>query len=782
MDDLDDSLFEGMVLFNPPSSQLPLELPVINDNNSAELPNHREISPQQPESPTPAVMNAAGASIEPLDENLFSDLTLIQPQSQNEDVSSSSLDQTPVSPSSSSTSSRSTIDVVNSTTTAANATLLASPSQGSISRSHSSHNSSTRKKKKAGLRIGYGRAAQSHDPVVDVDEPQLQTEPVVVSEEKQETRIQKESGISSGSTVVETTTADVVEQVSTIKDVPQEEEVTQVEKEISIEERYDLIKQKLAEKFDFAYRAVTDVSNKRKELIRKRRKGMEELNIASGKYKEMEKELEEAVESEDFETAERVSDSLASAEKNKELLLIALREAEAECDAVDIKMQEVLEKRIVIEEECAAVLESFAVDADRDADSVISNAETKTSEEMEMWFSLYEALEVKKMEVDVENCVLSGVRQVLDDSIEHVIKDDKEESQNLLKKKKILEEELQELLKLVKQKEAEISENDSKIENVEKKMADAVSGFHEAQTNIKSKSESLQSGLSQLELENDDLTRKKKEIDDFHLQEETRGSKIKELSRISADEAGMYQENIHLRKILIEYISKSREDKIRLAKKEQNLFDDVQILKQDIASVRASLQDLSSTKSGTQQEIESSKQRLIFIDKRLPEIESEKRVAATARNFKEAARIANEAKALYVEKETLQLKIQQAMADLKTLEDEINNNVERLQEKEHNISLMEKELEIVRYQRLILVAAAAMADYSAAKELGDVEEAEILLKESQVADFEAKKIQETFKEGEFDSVPKLCISLELVSTLDTEQLAELAASTQMAAP
>ncbi|XP_071733017.1 uncharacterized protein [Rutidosis leptorrhynchoides] len=314
---------------------------------------------------------------------------------------------------------------------------------------------------------------------------------------------------------------------------------------------------------------------------------------------------------------------------------------------------------------------------------------------MEMWFSLYEALEMKKMEVEVENWLML---QVLDDSIDHVIKDDKEESQHLYKKKKILEQELQELLNLVKLKQAEISENDSKIEYVEKKMADAVSSFHEAQMNIHSKSESLQSGLSQFELENDDLTRKKKEIDDFHLQEETRGSKIKDFGRISADEARMYQENINLLKVLIDYISKSREDKIRLAKKEQDLFDDVQILKQDIASVRASLQDLSSSKSEMQQAIESSKQSLLFLHKRVPEIESEKRVAATVRNFKEAARIANEAKALYVEKETLQLKIQQAMTDLKTLEDEVNNNVERLQEKEQTISLMEKELEIVRYE------------------------------------------------------------------------------------
>ncbi|KAJ0678179.1 hypothetical protein HanOQP8_Chr12g0444911 [Helianthus annuus] len=402
---------------------------------------------------------------------------------------------------------------------------------------------------------------------------------------------------------------------------------------------------------------------------------------------------------------------------------------------------------------------------------------------MEKWVSLSEALEVKKMEAEIESDVLSGARKGLDDSIEHIVKEDKQKSQLLQEKKKILADELQELLALVKQKEAEISENNSQIEEIEKKMAGAVSSFQDALSDIDLKSANLQSGLSQLESESDDLSNRKKEIDDFALQEEARGLKIRELGRVSADEAAVHQEVINMRKSLIKFISKSREDKIRLAATEQKLFDDVQMLKQDISAVRASLQDLSSTKSGTQQSIESSKQRLLFIEKRVPEMESEKRVFATARNFKEAARIANEAKALYVEKETLQLKIDEDTTTLKKIEDDINHNVQKLQEKEENIALMEKELETVRYQRLILLAGAATAEQSAAMKLGDVEEADILLQEAQAADSEAKKIQPDSKSEKFDSkILNSFISMELVSTLDKNQLAELVASAQISAP
>ncbi|XP_076888359.1 uncharacterized protein LOC143538766 [Bidens hawaiensis] len=370
-----------------------------------------------------------------------------------------------------------------------------------------------------------------------------------------------------------------------------EHEFTQVQsREDSIELRYEHVKKHVAEKLNYAQQAVAAVSAKWKEIFRNRRKAAGELNLASVKYKEMEKELEEAVESEDFETAERVSDSLALAEKNKEVLLIALREAETEFDAIDSKMQEALELQIVAAEECTELLKSFAVDADQNADSVITNAKTKTSEELEKWDSLSDALEVKKMEAEIELDVISGAQKGLEDSIDQIVKEDKHKSQLLHEQQKILVDELRELLALVKQKEAEISKNNLQIKEVEKKMAGAFSSFKDALLDLDLKSRNIQSGLSELELENDDLCSKKREIVDFVLQEEAKWLKIRELAKVSADEASGHQEVINMRKSVIKFILKSREDKIRLAKTEQKLFDDVQMLKQDISAVRASLQ------------------------------------------------------------------------------------------------------------------------------------------------------------------------------------------------
>ncbi|MCD9645167.1 hypothetical protein HAX54_033889 [Datura stramonium] len=195
------------------------------------------------------------------------------------------------------------------------------------------------------------------------------------------------------------------------------------------------------------------------------------------------------------------------------------------------------------------------------------------------------------------------------------------------------------------------------------------------------------------------------------------------------------------------------------------------------------IQELSSTKSSIQQEVESCKQRLLFIDRRIPELEAEKKVAATTRNFKEAARLAAEAKALCVEKEEIQMKMDSTESELKKLEEEICHTIDRMQETEVQISLKEKELAMARFQRLILIARAARAERSAALELGDHEEAEALMAEADAAEVEASKLQPiyNFNEEEIENLPKLFISSELVSRLGGKQLAELAASANLVA-
>nr|GME07121.1 paramyosin, long form isoform X1 [Ipomoea batatas] len=770
------SLFEGMVLFDPSEMVGPGHLDQQPSTTAATL----DVGPDQPAA---LPLTAESSPSQPLDENLFSDLTLVSPSQslELEDIKSNS-----------------------------------DPSSISLI----SRQNSTRKKKRAGLRIGYGRDRDRYhvsDSVIATSTPNdhshIDTRFTEAEEKKKELAddddddeddddddgggeeedqepyssstisAAQDRDSSSDTTSHGIHSNDTPEQTANLASSGVGEDATTGQLDVSkshdpVEFRFQQLRILISNKLKEAHETVASISSERKESIRMRRKAARSVTQAYAEYKEFEKKLEEACEAEDFEKAERVSESLASTEKEKECLVVALRDAEAHCDAVDSKMQGVLESLIQVEEECASMLQTFAMDTARDADLVLKNAEGLSSKQMQEWDLSAEAIEIKKMELEIEAELVDEARKVLNDSIEQFVEDDRRERDFLCRKKEGLTEELKKLLALVKEKEEEIAENDSLIEKVDKRIAGAVSRFKEVQTNMDQNYHNLQSGLSELELANESLLEKKKEIDYYASQEESREAKIRDLSRISADEANMFQEFVELRKSLAQLVLKSKEDKVRLSKTEDELSMHVQMLKHGISTARTSLQELSSTKSKIQQEVDSLNQRLVFIDKRVPELEAEKKVAATARNFKEAARLSAEAKALCNEKDEIQTKLEVAELELKKVEEEICQTVDKLQETEVQISSREKELAMARFQRLILIDRASRAERSAALELGDLEEADALLEEAEAADAEARKLQPIYnlKEEELANLPKHFVSAELVSKIQGKQLIELAES------
>lgn len=315
-----DSLFEGMVLFTPNNntnkSELDLETHNRHDlvnNQSQQLPLQQQHDYARDPAAVESHQPPSSSSSEPLDENLFSDLTLqfqTPTQTQEEDV----------------------VQIPTSKPT---------PTPKTTSR----HNSTSRRKKRAaGLRIGYARSNSNSKVDDDVDD-------VYVDDDNSLPLPPTTTAISS--TPVGPTT---------LPSVSVEEQVVVVNDQVEAppELRLDQSKALIADKLNRTRKSAASVSVSRKDAIARRRAAADHLNLASFEYANLEKQLEEACEAEDFDTAQRLSDSLAAAQNQKQALLDALRDAEANCDALDSKMHHLLQSQIAAEEECASLLQRFA--------------------------------------------------------------------------------------------------------------------------------------------------------------------------------------------------------------------------------------------------------------------------------------------------------------------------------------------------------------------------------------------------------------------------------------
>lgn len=542
----------------------------------------------------------------------------------------------------------------------------------------------------------------------------------------------------------------------------------------SIEKNLVDIKDRLSMKLKELQEKAASISISRKAAAQRRRQAAEEVSIASNKYKEIEKELEDACEREDFERAESLSESLLTVENSKEAALNTFRSAEADCDSMVLKMQEILELQVAVEEEGICLLQSLRKEAIDTADTLIKEAENTAAKEMEKWLIEKEALELKKLEADIELKVIEDVDAKLRESIDDSVREDMDEKKILFNTRETLMQELQHLLALVKAKEEEISENDMQIQCVEKRISDTVSKFEDKLIGTKEKSKELQCVLGQLQTNSEILSMKKVEVDQLLTSVDQKRENLVQLGNNAGDEARVLQELVDLRKLIVSSFLQSRENKVRLAEKEEQISQDVQGLRQQVAAARSSLQELSSAKANLNQEITSMKQKLLFIDKRGPELEAEKKVAAAARNFKEAGRVAAEAKALSLEKDVVSHNMERVLSDLQKLEEEIKGKVTALQEAESLIISKDRDAAMARCERLRLVAASAREEWSAALEVEDIEEAENLLAEAEAADSEADKLQEAcnFDGDQFIKISKQFISVAMASTLMGKQLTE----------
>lgn len=734
-----DSLFEGMVLFTPSLSVDPDPAPPV-----AEAPD--------PKPPTPrddaAVAGADGAASQqqpppPLDEDLFSDLTLLSPQSPV-DLSGAHQGQ----------------DQDHSAAAPPSPVPAPAAPVAVLARQPSSSASSSLRKKKRAVRIGYGRSPQPAPPsppavaIAATTATAAATASVIHGSVLPDASMHHQSAPTIPIHHLEHLD-NGVEQAAAVAVVDPDENSLHVKEEdgeleedggagaeaMGIEERLALLRSQISGKLESIQQRATAVAAKRRQLAGRRRKVAEDVGSAASRHKDLERELEEACEAEDFERAEKISDSLAALEKDKDRLLTALRDAELNYDSVDLELQDVLDSRIAAEEEAASLLEHFAKDATDHTDSASKEAEEISLKEIEGWRESMELLETKKLETEVESELVLAARSGLEDSIEHLVEDDKREKDMLSKKGDTLAEELTELLKLVRLKEAEIAENNAQIQEVQERITAVVSRFYGSQTDIDLKLKTLQEAQTKMDSEAQALALKKNEIDSFISLAEQKDSKLREIINDCSSEAKACQQSVDIRRKLASSILKSREDRIGLLKMEEEILQDIQVLRQQTSDARISLQEISSRKAVIQQDIATFKQKLSFIDKRGPELEAEKRVAAAARNFKEAGRIAAEAKALNSEKEELHAKLEKAATDLEVIEKDITATTDKIQECEGLIILKEKESAMTSYKRLRLDAAAARAELTAATETDDSEEVEVLRKEAEAAESKAMELK-----------------------------------------
>eukprot|EP00249_Psilotum_nudum_P022886 c28678_g1_i1 orf=212-2986(+) len=520
------------------------------------------------------------------------------------------------------------------------------------------------------------------------------------------------------------------------------------------EERLDFIKLLLASKLERLQQKVANLSLARKVAAQKRRQAAEKVSTTSARFKELEAELQIACEREDFERADSLSESVVVAEQSREAAFQAFRAIETECDGTTSKMQAVLELRAAVEEEGAKLLQQLGQEAADAAEHTEKEAEQRADREMKTLMAEEEAVNSRKSKLSFELKAVEEANSEINKLIDGSIQAETEEKTLLVEKHCKLVKELDDLLELVRVKKEDIAENEKLIKGVEEKIHSIVARFENERLPLKADYEGLSVALQKLENESESLLAKKNEIETYLVHTEEEKGQLESFVKLAKKEAQMLENSMCIRRSVAVVALQSREKRASLAEKEKQDEEQVQALRQQASSIRVSLQELTSEKAGLHLELTTAHQRLSYIEKRVPEIEAEKKLAAVARNFKEAGRLAAEAKVLFLDKEAVISNLNRTMLELQKFEKKMECHMDDLSGLEMHISEREQEAAMARCERLRLLAAATRDERDMAVELEDFDEAECLNTEAEAADIEADQLQRIhgFEGSQFEKI------------------------------
>ncbi|CAM6100318.1 unnamed protein product [Calypogeia fissa] len=513
----------------------------------------------------------------------------------------------------------------------------------------------------------------------------------------------------------------------------------------TIEERMEFVKEAVAHTLKALLEKMSAVSALRKTAVQKRRRAAEKVAAAVDRHKELEAELNAACEREDFEKADSLSGMIAEAETSLAQAGEAFALAEAESDSASSKVQDVLDWQVAIEEQGATFLEMLKQEAEDAGERTLKEAQEIAGREAERLEAEENAIELRKSKLDLELSDAEKAKEELDKAIGDLTQSESKEKAALTGKRGQFSVELEDLLRLVRMKEAEIAECDERIADVDEKINTVAATFESQKASLDAQLETIATTAINLGKDSNIVSEGRQGIEQLLTDAEEKRARLENSAKIALDAGKAMRDAVKIKKAVALSMMQSRRKRTELAEKEKQAQAEAQLVRQNAASTRVLLQELTSSKVKLSQELGAVKERITFAEKRTNELDAEKKLAAAARNFKVAGRLAAEVKVLNAEKESASAELARFTKELETVEGEAKVKLLAQADLDNLIAAKERDGAMAHCERLRLVAAAARDERDVALELDDFEEAESLDGEAKAADAEAATLQRLYE-------------------------------------
>eukprot|EP00736_Rhodelphis_marinus_P008351 Rmarinus@m.22844 len=271
--------------------------------------------------------------------------------------------------------------------------------------------------------------------------------------------------------------------------------------------------------------------------------------------------------------------------------------------------------------------------------------------------------------LQVEEKLLGDEESALETQIRQKTKPQREDREKLRTREVMLEKDILELESKLAAKRAERDELAREASAIEGKIEHVKRKFQRQLDRLSAKRHAVEEQRGTIHRERNDLKRARANLED--LREKGAHAASADEERIRALHAVRRQERHGLRKVKVSTRRQrlvAEKNRVRMAE-EATEAETVMNLREEIGKTNAEIQTTASKLLQMQRDASQLRLSLAGIESRVPELEAEKKLAVSARNFKEASRIANELKSINSKKEEVTVKLESVSKDVKANEE-----------------------------------------------------------------------------------------------------------------
>ncbi|KAG7388659.1 hypothetical protein PHYPSEUDO_011986 [Phytophthora pseudosyringae] len=409
--------------------------------------------------------------------------------------------------------------------------------------------------------------------------------------------------------------------------------------------------------------------------------------------RDVEAQQHHACEVEDFEKADALNATINSVRHCITLTESDVRKVDSELVAFVKGKEKAFANQLKSTRGTLRELEKFREDQESERTSVRNEYklyELNQTEQLQFEAERIDT-EMHHVSVSLENVVAE--KSEIEATIEGQCSSEFAVQEQLIEEKKAVEEEVRELERKLKEKLERVQEIQSSIDIAQRDI-DTVRGRYSRQLKrIADREEGIKKTKSEVESDGEHLEQQRQKFQDKLKQYADDSTVI--IKRIGAVKKEMRAASL-LANVL--EVQETRREQSLIRKKQQTA--ELSSLNDAAAVAEQSFTMLSNQHEELEKSMSIHRNAIASAEAMIPRLEQEKKAAAAQRNFKEAARISKDIKALEKDRSTAEEMVEVVEMELQDLKERIDKREVEFEEKKKELKEMEKHLELATLQEL----------------------------------------------------------------------------------